>query len=174
MGDGTDDIAGTSLATLRSVPILPSDLSQQVTTALREAEEEIGLPRDTVEVLGLDDDFSTSTGYVITPVVGWLLRDFTLTTNPAASALGGILMANAVNGVATFSFTHSHDAATAIVAALDKNASGALNIVDDNPAQVNEWLPALAEILGAKKPSGAPARLGPKATSKRALAASMR
>jgi nucleoside-diphosphate-sugar epimerase len=62
-------------------------------------------------------------------------------------------------GTATFSFTHSHDAATAIVAALDKNASGALNIVDDNPAQVNEWLPALAEILGAKKPSGAPAAL---------------
>lgn len=62
-------------------------------------------------------------------------------------------------GTATFSFTHSHDAATAIVAALDKSASGALNIVDDSPAQVSEWLPALAEMLGAKKPSGAPAAL---------------
>jgi 8-oxo-dGTP pyrophosphatase MutT (NUDIX family) len=55
-------------------------------TALREASEEIGLPPSALEVLGLDDDFSTSTGYVITPVVAWLVSDFTLATNPAEVA----------------------------------------------------------------------------------------
>lgn len=41
-------------------------------TALREAEEEIGLPRQSVEVLGLLPDYQTVTGYRITPVVGWI------------------------------------------------------------------------------------------------------
>lgn len=62
-------------------------------------------------------------------------------------------------GTAVFSFTHSHDAATAIVAALDKDVSGALNIVDDDPAPMSEWLPVLADILGAKPPKGAPAAI---------------
>ncbi len=39
-------------------------------TALREAEEEIGLPSSAVEPLGLLDDMATPTGFVITPVVG--------------------------------------------------------------------------------------------------------
>ncbi len=43
-----------------------------ITTALREAEEEIGLPRAAVEVLGEADDLVTTTGFVITPVVGWI------------------------------------------------------------------------------------------------------
>lgn len=42
-----------------------------VETALREAEEEIGLPRDRVEVLGLLDDIPTVTGkQIVTPIVG--------------------------------------------------------------------------------------------------------
>lgn len=60
-------------------------------------------------------------------------------------------------GTATFSFTHAHDAATAVVAALDKEASGVLNVVDDEPAPMHVWLPYLAELLGAKKPKNAPA-----------------
>jgi 8-oxo-dGTP pyrophosphatase MutT (NUDIX family) len=44
--------------------------ADRAATALREAEEEIGIPRGTVEVLGLLDDFVTPTGFVITPVVG--------------------------------------------------------------------------------------------------------
>ena len=43
-------------------------------TALREAEEEIGLQPSSVELCGLLDDFATPTGFVITPVVG-LLRE---------------------------------------------------------------------------------------------------
>jgi 8-oxo-dGTP pyrophosphatase MutT (NUDIX family) len=40
-----------------------------VGTALREAEEELGIPRDRVEVLGLLDDVPTPSSFVVTPVV---------------------------------------------------------------------------------------------------------
>jgi 8-oxo-dGTP pyrophosphatase MutT (NUDIX family) len=53
-----------------------------ITTALREAEEEIGLPRAAVEVLGEADDLVTGTGYVITPVVGWIHAPFEPLINP--------------------------------------------------------------------------------------------
>jgi 8-oxo-dGTP pyrophosphatase MutT (NUDIX family) len=41
-------------------------------TALRETEEETGLPRDRVEILGSIPDYSTGTGFIVTPVVGWI------------------------------------------------------------------------------------------------------
>lgn len=47
-----------------------------VDTALREAEEEIGLPRQHVRVLGVLPDSDTSTGFVVTPVVAVLERPF--------------------------------------------------------------------------------------------------
>jgi len=62
-------------------------------------------------------------------------------------------------GASTFSFTHTHDAATAIVAALARPVTGALNVVDDEPVQLRDWLPAVAEMLDAKKPGKAPAAL---------------
>lgn len=62
-------------------------------------------------------------------------------------------------GTAVFSFTHSHDAATAIAAALDKDITGALNIVDDDPAPMGEWLPFLADLLGQRPPRKVPAAL---------------
>jgi len=40
-------------------------------TALREAEEEIGLSSAQVEVLGRLPDYHTGTGYRVTPIVGW-------------------------------------------------------------------------------------------------------
>ena len=40
-------------------------------TALREAEEEIGLDRARVEILGRLPEYVTSTGFAVTPVVGW-------------------------------------------------------------------------------------------------------
>jgi 8-oxo-dGTP pyrophosphatase MutT (NUDIX family) len=43
-----------------------------IDTALREAGEEIGLTRNSVEVLGLLNDFCTPSGFCITPVVGFL------------------------------------------------------------------------------------------------------
>ncbi len=62
-------------------------------------------------------------------------------------------------GDAVFSFLHTHDAATAIVAALDKPVSGPLNVVDDEPALVRDWLPALARIVGARPPKRVPVAL---------------
>jgi nucleoside-diphosphate-sugar epimerase len=62
-------------------------------------------------------------------------------------------------GTATWSFTHTQDAATAILAALDRHATGVLNIVDDDPAPVREWLPYLAQVLGARSPKSVPAVL---------------
>ncbi|MFI6498662.1 NAD-dependent epimerase/dehydratase family protein [Nonomuraea typhae] len=62
-------------------------------------------------------------------------------------------------GRAVFSFTSTHDAATAIVAALDRDVRGVLNVVDDTPLMVREWLPALAARLGAPEPKHVPAAL---------------
>ena len=41
-----------------------------VTAALREAEEEIGLPRDAVELWGTADCYRTVTNFIVTPVLG--------------------------------------------------------------------------------------------------------
>jgi 8-oxo-dGTP pyrophosphatase MutT (NUDIX family) len=51
-------------------------------TALREAEEEVGLDRSFVDLLGLMTPFRTGTNYLITPVVGFVRQGFTLTPNP--------------------------------------------------------------------------------------------
>lgn len=59
----------------------------------------------------------------------------------------------------TFSFTHSHDAATAIVASLDKGATGVFNVVDDKPERMKVWLPAVSAMLGGKPPKPVPAAL---------------
>jgi nucleoside-diphosphate-sugar epimerase len=60
-------------------------------------------------------------------------------------------------GTGVWSFVHVDDAASATVLALTHGASGAYNIVDDEPAAVSEWLPALAEALGAPRPWRVPA-----------------
>jgi 8-oxo-dGTP pyrophosphatase MutT (NUDIX family) len=57
-----------------------------LTTALREAEEEIGLARGDVDVVGALDDYATITGYVITPYVGWIREDLVFRPNPAEVA----------------------------------------------------------------------------------------
>lgn len=49
-----------------------------VTAALREAEEEIGLPRDHVQVWGEADAYLTVTGYAVTPVLGLVPPDLPL------------------------------------------------------------------------------------------------
>lgn len=47
-----------------------------VGAALREAEEEIGLPRAAVAVAGELPPHETVTGYLVTPVLGWVPGDF--------------------------------------------------------------------------------------------------
>ena len=54
------------------------------------------------------------------------------------------------------SFIHLDDAAAATVLALERDGAGIYNIVDDEPAPVREWLPVLAEVLGAKPPRRVP------------------
>ncbi len=53
-----------------------------IQTALRETEEEIGLPCSSVEPVGLLDDLATPTGFVITPVVGLIHALPPLSPNP--------------------------------------------------------------------------------------------
>lgn len=63
-------------------------------------------------------------------------------------------------GNAVFSFTHADDVASAVVAALDRpDVTGVLNVVDDSPAPLHEWLPAFAAMLRAPAPKPAPAWL---------------
>lgn len=60
------------------------------------------------------------------------------------------------SGAGTWSFIEVTDAAAATLAAVDGGSPGAYNIVDSDPAQVADWLPYLAEVLGAKPPLGMP------------------
>ena len=64
------------------------------------------------------------------------------------------------SGEGIWSFVHLDDVAAATLAALERGAAGVYNVVDDEPAAVKEWLPALAEALGAKPPRHVPAWLG--------------
>jgi 8-oxo-dGTP pyrophosphatase MutT (NUDIX family) len=57
-----------------------------LTTALREAEEEIALARSEVDVLGALDDYFTITGYAITPYVGWIRAECPLAPSAAEVA----------------------------------------------------------------------------------------
>jgi 2-alkyl-3-oxoalkanoate reductase len=62
-------------------------------------------------------------------------------------------------GGGVWSFAHIEDAALATVAAVERGAPGVYNVVDDEPAAVSEWLPALADAIGAKPPRRVPAWL---------------
>jgi nucleoside-diphosphate-sugar epimerase len=64
------------------------------------------------------------------------------------------------NAGGVWSFIHIADAAEATVAAVQRGERGIYNIVDDDPAPVNAWLPALAEKLGAKRPMRVPKFVG--------------
>ena len=55
-------------------------------TALREAEEEIGLPPAEVEVIGVADRYRTVTGFEVTPVVGIVPPDLPLSPHPGEVA----------------------------------------------------------------------------------------
>jgi nucleoside-diphosphate-sugar epimerase len=56
------------------------------------------------------------------------------------------------DGGGVSSFIHLEDAAAATVRALEHEGPAIYNIVDDEPAPAREWLPVLAEALGAKPP----------------------
>jgi 2-alkyl-3-oxoalkanoate reductase len=56
------------------------------------------------------------------------------------------------DGGGVWSWIHLDDAAAATVLALEHDGPALYNIVDDDPAPVREWLPVLAEALGAQPP----------------------
>jgi nucleoside-diphosphate-sugar epimerase len=63
-------------------------------------------------------------------------------------------------GTGYWSFVHIDDAASATVAAVGANDQGLYNICDDEPTPVSQWLPFLANVLGAKAPRHLPKWLG--------------
>jgi nucleoside-diphosphate-sugar epimerase len=64
------------------------------------------------------------------------------------------------DGAGVWSFIHIEDAAEATVAAVEHAQRGIYNIVDDEPAPVAEWLPAVAAELGGKPPRRLPRWVG--------------
>jgi 2-alkyl-3-oxoalkanoate reductase len=77
---------------------------------------------------------------------GWVVNDIRKRRIPV---IGG--------GTGIWSFAHVDDAARFTRAAVERGTPGVYNIVDDDPARVSQWLPALAEALGAKPPLKVPA-----------------
>jgi nucleoside-diphosphate-sugar epimerase len=59
-------------------------------------------------------------------------------------------------GAGYSSWVHLDDAASAAVLAVEQEAKGVYNIVDDEPAPAREWLPYLAACAGAKPPLRVP------------------
>jgi nucleoside-diphosphate-sugar epimerase len=64
------------------------------------------------------------------------------------------------DGAGVWSFIHVADAAEATVAAVEHGRRGIYNVVDDEPAPVAEWLPAMARELGGKPPRHVPRWVG--------------
>jgi 2-alkyl-3-oxoalkanoate reductase len=60
-------------------------------------------------------------------------------------------------GTGVWSFVHIDDAARFTDAAITRGAPGIYNIVDDDPAPLSQWLPALAKAIGARPPLRLPA-----------------
>src|SRR3954453_19188025 len=60
------------------------------------------------------------------------------------------------DGAGIWSWIHLDDAAAATVLALEHDGPAIYNIVDNEPAPVREWLPVLADALGAKPPRHVP------------------
>jgi nucleoside-diphosphate-sugar epimerase len=64
------------------------------------------------------------------------------------------------DGAGMMSFIHLHDAAAAAVAALNADGPALYNVTDDEPASMRDWLPALAQALGARRPMRVPEWIG--------------
>ena len=65
--------------------IEPDDADEKI-AALREAEEEVALPRDRVTLLGSLAEYDTVTGYRVIPIVGWVDPPFELKPDPVEVA----------------------------------------------------------------------------------------
>ena len=64
------------------------------------------------------------------------------------------------DGGGVWSHVHIEDAAAATALAVERGRPGIYNVVDDEPAPVREWLPALASTIGARPPRHVPRFVG--------------
>ena len=97
------------------------------------------------------------------PLDGIVLRYGSLYGPGASEAMVEIVRGRKMpivgSGAGVWSWLHVDDAVAVTVAAVEGSQRGIFNIVDDEPAAVAEWLPFLAEALGAKRPMRVPAWL---------------
>jgi nucleoside-diphosphate-sugar epimerase len=98
------------------------------------------------------------------PLHGIVVRYGTLYGPGASEALAELLHRRRYpvigDGAGITSWTHVDDAAAGTVAALERGGRGVYNIVDDDPAPAREFIPAIAEAVGARPPLRIPAWLG--------------
>ncbi len=98
------------------------------------------------------------------PVEGIVLRYGSFYGPGASDAFVGLIRKRRMpiigDGAGVWSFLHIRDAAAATVAALEHGKPGVYNVVDDDPASVAEWLPLVAQAVGAKAPRRVPVWLG--------------
>jgi nucleoside-diphosphate-sugar epimerase len=118
-----------------------------------------GIQRSTLEAIRYLEH-----AVVTSPMEGIALRYGSLYGPGASDLMVDMLKRRQVpvigDGAGIWSFLHVQDAASAAVAALDRGAPGVYNIVDDEPAPVGQWLPALTSAVGSKPPLRLPAWLG--------------
>jgi len=98
------------------------------------------------------------------PLDGIVVRYGGLYGPGSSEALGGILRKRMFpvigDGAGIVSSTHIDDAASGTLAALERGRRGIYHIVDDEPTPTREFIPAVAEALGAPAPLHIPAWLG--------------
>jgi nucleoside-diphosphate-sugar epimerase len=121
-----------------------------------------------------EDPLDPMTGTVLEPMVGSVLHleDVVVKAGGAALRYGALYGPGATDdqfelvrrrqfplvgrGTGYSSWVHLDDAASATVLAVEQQAEGVFNIVDDEPAPASEWLPYLAACAGAKRPMRIP------------------
>ncbi|HSS88063.1 MAG TPA: NAD(P)-dependent oxidoreductase [Streptosporangiaceae bacterium] len=98
------------------------------------------------------------------PMQGIVLRYGSFYGPGASGAFVGLVRKRRLpvigDGAGIWSFLHIRDAAAATVAALEHGRAGVYNVVDDEPARIAEWLPFLAQAVGAPPPRRMPVWLG--------------
>jgi nucleoside-diphosphate-sugar epimerase len=73
-------------------------------------------------------------------------------TGPIADAVRRRRFPIVGSAAGVWSFVHLEDAAEATALAVERGAPGVYNVTDDEPAPVRDWLPVLADALGAPAP----------------------
>ena len=123
----------------------PAPQSRQTLAAIRHVEEAVGGATDLEGVvLRYGGFYGPGTG-IAKGEDGEILQMIRQRKMPLVGDGGGV-----------WCFVHAVDAASATVAAVERGAPGLYNIVDDEPARMSEWLPALAAAIGAKPPRHVP------------------